>query len=75
MVARVFAENWSKMSEEQILGEEPPMKMEENDGEGLGEEEIPGAEEGGRGQAEGSKIDASRNEEDEGWVSANWLYK
>lgn len=54
------------MSEEQILGEEPPMKMEENDGEGVGEEEIPGAEEGGRGQAEGSKIDASRNEEDEG---------
>ncbi len=54
------------MSEEQILGEEPPMKMEENDGEGLGEEEIPGADEGGRGQAEGSKIDASRNEEDEG---------
>lgn len=54
------------MSEEQILGEEPLMKMEENDGEGFGEEELLGADEGGQGEAEGSKIDASRNEEDEG---------
>ncbi|XP_058645833.1 heterogeneous nuclear ribonucleoprotein D0 isoform X1 [Onychostoma macrolepis] len=54
------------MSEEQILGEEPLMKMEENDGEGFGEEEILGADEGGQGEAEGSKIDASKNEEDEG---------
>uniref|UniRef100_A0A673JN31 Heterogeneous nuclear ribonucleoprotein D0-like n=1 Tax=Sinocyclocheilus rhinocerous TaxID=307959 RepID=A0A673JN31_9TELE len=54
------------MSEEQILGEEPLMKMEESDGEGFGEEEILGADEGGQGEAEGSKIDASKNEEDEG---------
>lgn len=58
------------MSEEQVLGEEPPMKIEEND-----EEEVPGPDEGGPGEAEGSKIDASRNEEDEGWVSADWLSK
>ncbi|XP_026075058.1 heterogeneous nuclear ribonucleoprotein D0-like isoform X2 [Carassius auratus] len=48
------------MSEEQFVGEEALVKMEENDGE----EEIP-AEDGGR-EAEGSKIDASKNEEDEG---------
>lgn len=54
------------MSEEQIQGEEPLMKMEEED-----EEELLGAEEGGPGEAEGSKIDASKNEEDEGWVSAD----
>uniref|UniRef100_A0A671PCP2 Heterogeneous nuclear ribonucleoprotein D0-like n=1 Tax=Sinocyclocheilus anshuiensis TaxID=1608454 RepID=A0A671PCP2_9TELE len=50
------------MSEEQILGEAPLMKMEESDGE----EEVLGADEGGQGEAEGSKIDASKNEEDEG---------
>uniref|UniRef100_A0A9J8D368 Heterogeneous nuclear ribonucleoprotein D n=1 Tax=Cyprinus carpio carpio TaxID=630221 RepID=A0A9J8D368_CYPCA len=49
------------MSEEQFVGEEALMKMEENDGE----EEVPRAEDGGR-EAEGSKIDASKNEEDEG---------
>ncbi|KAK2871507.1 hypothetical protein QQF64_002704 [Cirrhinus molitorella] len=54
------------MSEEQILGEDPMMKMEENDGEGFGEEDISGADDGGQGEAEGSKIDASKNEEDEG---------
>ncbi|XP_059401612.1 heterogeneous nuclear ribonucleoprotein D0-like isoform X2 [Carassius carassius] len=48
------------MSEEQFVGEEALVKMGENDGE----EEIP-AEDGGR-EAEGSKIDASKNEEDEG---------
>ncbi|XP_016295702.1 heterogeneous nuclear ribonucleoprotein D0-like isoform X1 [Sinocyclocheilus anshuiensis] len=46
------------MSEEQIVGEEALVKMEETDGE----EEIPAAER----EAEGSKIDASKNEEDEG---------
>ncbi|XP_073685720.1 heterogeneous nuclear ribonucleoprotein D0 isoform X2 [Garra rufa] len=54
------------MSEEQFLGEDPMMKMEENDGEGFGEEDISGADDGGQGEAEGSKIDASKNEEDEG---------
>ncbi|KAG1971000.1 heterogeneous nuclear ribonucleoprotein D0 isoform X2 [Pimephales promelas] len=58
------------MSEEQNLGEDSMMmvmKMEDDDGEGLGEEQMPGAdEEGGQGEAEGSKIDASKNEEDEG---------
>ncbi|KAK7120118.1 hypothetical protein R3I94_020210 [Phoxinus phoxinus] len=59
------------MSEEQNLGEDSMMmmKMEDDDGEGLGEDQMPGAdEEGGQGQgeAEGSKIDASKNEEDEG---------
>uniref|UniRef100_A0A8C2BZN0 Heterogeneous nuclear ribonucleoprotein D n=1 Tax=Cyprinus carpio TaxID=7962 RepID=A0A8C2BZN0_CYPCA len=49
------------MSEEQFVGEEALMKMEENNGE----EEVPRAEDGGR-EAEGSKIDASKNEEDEG---------
>lgn len=58
------------MSEEQFLGEDPTMKMEENDdGEGFGEEQMSG-DNGGQGEAEGSKIDASKNEEDEGWVSA-----
>uniref|UniRef100_A0A673FH97 Heterogeneous nuclear ribonucleoprotein D0-like n=1 Tax=Sinocyclocheilus rhinocerous TaxID=307959 RepID=A0A673FH97_9TELE len=50
------------MSEEQLVGEKALMKMEETDGE----EEIPGAEDGGQRKAEGSKIDASKNEEDEG---------
>ncbi|XP_016115785.1 heterogeneous nuclear ribonucleoprotein D0 isoform X2 [Sinocyclocheilus grahami] len=50
------------MSEEQSVGEEALMKMEQTDGE----EEIPGAEDGGHREAEGSKIDASKNEEDEG---------
>ncbi|KAK7126188.1 hypothetical protein R3I93_021542 [Phoxinus phoxinus] len=59
------------MSEEQNLGEDSMMmmKMEDDDEEGLGEDQMPGAdEEGGQGQgeAEGSKIDASKNEEDEG---------
>ncbi|XP_067254458.1 heterogeneous nuclear ribonucleoprotein D0 isoform X2 [Chanodichthys erythropterus] len=57
------------MSEEQNLGEDSMMmmKMEDDDGEGLGEEQMPGADdEGGQGEAEGSKIDASKNEEDEG---------
>lgn len=56
------------MSEEQNLGEDSMMmKMEDEDGEGLGEEQMPVAdEEGGQGEAEGSKIDASKNEEDEG---------
>lgn len=54
------------MSEEQFLGEDPMMKMEENDdGEGFGEEQMSG-DNGGQGEAEGSKIDASKNEEDEG---------
>lgn len=72
VIARSFAENWTKMSEEQNLGEDSMMmKMEDEDGEGLGEEQMPVAdEEGGQGEAEGSKIDASKNEEDEGWVNA-----
>uniref|UniRef100_A0A672K8Z3 CARG-binding factor N-terminal domain-containing protein n=1 Tax=Sinocyclocheilus grahami TaxID=75366 RepID=A0A672K8Z3_SINGR len=32
-------------------------------------EELLGADEGGQGEAEGSKIDASKNEEDEGAFS------
>lgn len=60
------------MSENQTLGEDPFMmmkNMEEDDGEALGEEQIPGVAEtddGGQGETEGSKIDASKNEEDEG---------
>ncbi|XP_052424099.1 heterogeneous nuclear ribonucleoprotein D0 isoform X2 [Carassius gibelio] len=51
------------MSEEQLLGEEPLMKMEEEEED---EEQLLGPDEEGQGQAEGSKIDASKNEEDEG---------
>ncbi|XP_051539929.1 heterogeneous nuclear ribonucleoprotein D0-like isoform X2 [Myxocyprinus asiaticus] len=60
------------MSEEQTLGEDAMMlmrKMEEDDGEALGEEQIPGvggSDDKGQGETEGSKIDASKNEEDEG---------
>ncbi|KAA0703690.1 Heterogeneous nuclear ribonucleoprotein D0 [Triplophysa tibetana] len=59
------------MSEDQILGEDPlTMKnMEEDDGEALVEEQITGVtgtDDGGQGETEGSKIDASKNEEDEG---------
>ncbi|XP_007241113.3 heterogeneous nuclear ribonucleoprotein D0 isoform X1 [Astyanax mexicanus] len=50
------------MSEELFGLEDPSMKMEE-DGEGGGEEQIHA---GVSGDAEGSKIDASKNEEDEG---------
>ena len=52
------------MSEEQQL-EDPVMKMEE-DGETISEEQTVTVE-GGSGESEGSKIDASKNEEDEGW--------
>ncbi|KAJ8261184.1 hypothetical protein COCON_G00169070 [Conger conger] len=51
------------MSEEQQL-EDPVMKMEE-DGETISEEQTVTVE-GGSGESEGSKIDASKNEEDEG---------
>ncbi|XP_057183710.1 heterogeneous nuclear ribonucleoprotein D0 isoform X2 [Triplophysa rosa] len=60
------------MSEDQTLGEDPLMmmkNMEEDDGEALGEEQITGVsgtDDGGQGETEGSKIDASKNEEDEG---------
>ncbi|XP_056592628.1 heterogeneous nuclear ribonucleoprotein D0 isoform X2 [Triplophysa dalaica] len=59
------------MSEDQILGEDPLMmkNMEEDDGEALAEEQITGVtgtDDGGQGETEGSKIDASKNEEDEG---------
>lgn len=45
------------MSEKQNLGEDSMMmKMEDEDGEGLGEEQMLGAdEEGGQGEAEGSR--------------------
>ncbi|XP_066567607.1 heterogeneous nuclear ribonucleoprotein D0 isoform X3 [Amia ocellicauda] len=52
------------MSEEQQVGEEPPMKPEE-DGE-AGEEQQLTAVEAGTGESEGARIDASKNEEDEG---------
>lgn len=52
------------MSEEQQIGEDPVMKMEE-DGEAISEEQIATVE-SGSGESEGSKIDASKNEEDEG---------
>lgn len=76
MAASVFAGSLSVMSEDHTLGEDPLMmmkKMEEDDGEDLGEEQIPGVDgtdDGGQGETEGSKIDASKNEEDEGWVIA-----
>ncbi|XP_051973792.1 heterogeneous nuclear ribonucleoprotein D0-like isoform X2 [Xyrauchen texanus] len=57
------------MTEEQTPGEDPMKKTEEDDGEALGEEqitEVGGSDDGGQGQTEGSKIDASKNEEDEG---------
>ncbi|KAG9353609.1 hypothetical protein JZ751_011730 [Albula glossodonta] len=52
------------MSEEQQIGEDPVMKMEE-DGEPISEEQTATVE-SGSGESEGSKIDASKNEEDEG---------
>ncbi|XP_076875682.1 heterogeneous nuclear ribonucleoprotein D0 isoform X3 [Brachyhypopomus gauderio] len=53
------------MSEEQFMCEDPTMKMEE-DGQAGGEEQIPAVGDGETGETEGSKIDASKNEEDEG---------
>ncbi|XP_065096676.1 heterogeneous nuclear ribonucleoprotein D0 isoform X2 [Paramisgurnus dabryanus] len=57
------------MSEEQTLGEDPMMMMtmEEDDEGAFGEEQgVAMADDGGQGETEGSKIDASKNEEDEG---------
>lgn len=57
------------MSEEQTLGEDPMMMMtmEEDDEGAFGEEQgVARADDGGQGETEGSKIDASKNEEDEG---------
>lgn len=68
------------MSEDQILGEDPLMmkNMEEDDGEAPAEEQITGVtgtDDGGQGETEGSKIDASKNEEDEGWVIAMFIWR
>ena len=52
------------MSEELLSEDDPTMKMEE-DGEGSAEDTA-ACGDGGPGEAEGSKIDASKNEEDEG---------
>lgn len=57
------------MSEEQTLGEDPMMMMtmEEDDEGAFGKEQgVARADDGGQGETEGSKIDASKNEEDEG---------
>lgn len=55
-----------KMEEQYIGEEDPTMKMEE-DGEACVEEaQIQAVSDGGSGESEGSKIDASKNEEDEG---------
>lgn len=51
--------------EEQFIGEDPTMKMEEDE-EASMEEQIQAVSDGGPGESEGSKIDASKNEEDEG---------
>ncbi|XP_015193796.1 heterogeneous nuclear ribonucleoprotein D0 isoform X3 [Lepisosteus oculatus] len=53
------------MSEEHQVGEDPVVKMEE-DGEAGGEEQQMATGESGASESEGSKIDASKNEEDEG---------
>lgn len=60
------------MSEDLEFGEDPSMMtMMEEDGEASSEEQMPTTAEGGPGlggggESEGSKIDASKNEEDEG---------
>ncbi|XP_047660930.1 heterogeneous nuclear ribonucleoprotein D0 isoform X3 [Tachysurus fulvidraco] len=51
--------------EEQFIGEDPTMKMEEDE-EASVEGQIQAVSDGGHGDSEGSKIDASKNEEDEG---------
>lgn len=49
-------------------GEDPTVVKMEDDGEASTEERTPTVAEGGQaGESEGSKIDASKNEEDEGW--------
>lgn len=56
------------MSEDLEIGEDPIMMKMEEDGEASSEEQMPTTAEvhGLGGESEGSKIDASRNEEDEG---------
>lgn len=51
--------------EEQFIGEDPTMKMEEDVEASVGGQ-IQAVSDGGPGEGEGSKIDASKNEEDEG---------
>lgn len=60
--------------EEQFIGEDPTMKMEE-DVEASVEGQIQAVSDGGPGESEGSKIDASKNEEDEGWVNKHYESK
>lgn len=54
-----------KKMEELYIGEDPTMKMEEDE-EANVEGQIQAVSDGGPGESEGSKIDASKNEEDEG---------
>lgn len=60
------------MSEEQFLAEDPSMIMDE-DSEANNEDQIiaSGEQQSSTAETEGSKIDASKNEEDEGWA---WNY-
>lgn len=61
------------MSEEQFLAEDPSMNMDE-DSEAINEDQVIATAEpkGSVAETEGSKIDASKNEEDEGWVTYQW---
>ena len=67
------------MSEDLEIGDDPTLlTMMEEDGEASSEEQMPTIAEGSKGlgggaESEGSKIDASKNEEDEGCDIWWWL--
>lgn len=59
------------MSEDYEFTDDPTMMRMEEDGEANSDDPMSAVCESGLagGEAEGSRIDASKNEEDEGWVN------